>query len=171
MTTPKPPCDDFEEFASLFVGKECWSVSAGVVGSIFYIDLGDKVQLPSSRKQLAAGRQPAFRGEFVVEAHSAAWRLDDAVRDCVMATSDDDGSPDGPILRALTKLIGMRISEINVRRPGLDCCISFDDELALNVFPVAAQQSSYDYALWRDAMIYMVGPYSKLTIGGPSSTG
>ncbi len=68
--------------------------------------------------------------------HSAAWRLDG--REAVLAAAGDDG---GRLAVDLTMLVDRVITSVDVRLPGGDTRIRFEDEV-LTVFPVHHHDTS-----------------------------
>ena len=157
----------FNEFASQFVGKECYNVSAGVVGSVFYLDCGSRrVFIDDKEKDRAAWE----RGEYVIHVFLASWRIDDVANRNVLATCEDDNSENGPMLAALQSLIGKKITSVEIDETGLDCSIAFDDTLVVKIFPIAVEQDDQNYSLWRGNLAYDIGPRSllkkEMTSGG-----
>jgi hypothetical protein len=68
--------------------------------------------------------------------HSAPWRLDS--REAVLAASGDDGAR---LAVDLAMLIGRVITSVDVRLPGWDTRIRFEDE-TLTIFPVSHHDPS-----------------------------
>jgi hypothetical protein len=143
--------DEFCKFAARFRGQRCWSAQAGVIGSMFYLNLGQKLNETSH-----------VRGEYVIAGGCVEWRIDDRLSQRVLTTSEDDNSEGGPIVRNIKRLEGATIRSILVEQPGLDCTIEFDNGLVLKMFPVVVEP--YDnYSLWHNEEVFEVGPRSLLT--------
>jgi hypothetical protein len=147
----KASFNEFCKFAERFRGQRCWSAQAGTIGSMFYLNLGQKRNEPSY-----------VRGELVIAGGCVEWRIDDRLSQRVLATSEDDNSEGGPIVKTMKRLEGTTIRNILIEQPGLDCTIEFDNGLALKMFPVVVEP--YDnYSLWHNEDVFEVGPRSLLT--------
>jgi hypothetical protein len=150
----------YEEFANQFIGKKCWNVRAGAIGSTLFLDLGGEFSFDTEESPPPHGKEPIIIGEYVIEVRCAAWRLDDHHRNCVLATSDDDNREGGPMLEGLRKLVGATLNGISLREPGWDCSIMFDNSLSLEIFPFSIEYGNY--GLWHRYTAFEVGGRSTL---------
>ncbi|MDX1994447.1 MAG: hypothetical protein SF029_18840 [bacterium] len=165
-----PMCEqitDFENALQQLVGLECWNVMAGAVGSLASLDIGAKVPrdkpLPYPNVKLSPDEHK-FRGEFVLYLEYCPWRLDSS--DEVLASWNDSNAPRGRIVTGLKRLIGAKISGVELLRPGLDLTVRFDNDLTLRIFPDMTQRDEGDnYSLSvANEVTYIVGAHSELRI-------
>lgn len=118
------------------IGQECWNVSAGAIGSLASIDIGDKVlrdkPLPYPNKNLAPDLHK-YRGQYVLYLEDCPWRLDGT--DAVIASWMDSNAPNGPIVTGLKQLEGATITHVDLITPAFDLIVSFNNGLILRIFP------------------------------------
>jgi hypothetical protein len=137
------------------LGKPCWYVSCGAVGSTFELAFGKKVP----RQQLIRNDEHAeeFR-RFEGEANLlvwCTWRLDESTRP---VTSSDDA--DEGIFRTLPRLTGAVVADVLVEMPGWDLVIRFSNDLTLRVFcDHVPGDPSFDgnWELWQPDRVIAVG--------------
>ncbi|NJL56545.1 hypothetical protein HC928_16270 [bacterium] len=136
MTTPSPALDAFENALQSLVGRPCWHVLAGAVGSLASLDVGAKVErdqpMPFRNKGIALEAHK-YRGEFVLYIEDCPWRLDGP--EAVIATWTDSNAPNGPIVQGLQRLAGQTITRVELTRPGLDLALHLADGHVLRIFP------------------------------------
>ena len=149
--------DKLADFLASFRGWTCSDFSAGVIGSVFYLYF----QSPDHRGNRFERPHSPGPGEMILNVWCAAWRVEDLDSRKVLATCDDDNSPDGPLLAGLQQLVGRTVRDIELEVPGLDCQISFDKSLRLMIFPIGVDTvCPADYSLCTSDKVLEVGPRS-----------
>lgn len=141
--------EQFAEAINALVGKPCWNVLAGAVGSLASLDIGAKVErnepMPFRNTKMAL-ESHKYRGEYVLYIEDCPWRLDGA--EAVIATWTDSNAPDGPIVSGLNQLVGQTITGATLTRPGLDLALTFENGHVLRLFPDQTDPNAGDnYAL------------------------
>lgn len=167
MSDLNPNLPAFESAMQALVGRECWHVLAGAVGSLASLDIGAKVErnqpMPFRNKgmDLEAHR---YRGEFVLYIEDCPWRLDGP--NAVVASWTDSNAPNGPIVQGLQRLAGQTITRVELTRPGLDLALHLADGHVLRIFPDQAYPDEGDnYALdVHNGPTYIVGARSIVNV-------
>ena len=98
-------------------GRNCWGVLAGgCTGTAFTMKYGDKVQRdkPLTNEMLSMECRK-YNSEFSLYVESARWKL---VREHegsleTITNSNDDHSPEGPMVKGLESLVGIDITSAN----------------------------------------------------------
>jgi hypothetical protein len=158
--------DEFETLMRNLTGLLCWNIHAGAVGSLIGLHLGEKVPLkqplPFPNTSLTPDEHK-YRGEYILYVEDCPWRLEST--DSVIALWTDSNAPDGPIIAGMQRLIGHKIEQLEVLRPGLDLVIRFTNGLTLRIFPDQADPDEGDnYALSLVDKTYVVAARSTLYI-------
>jgi len=118
------------------IGKKCWAVSGGKgTGSMFKVALGKKVKrefplkkFPLKNKHLSKHLR-YFDGEFRLFVQCCAWRLQK--KNKVICSSTETQETIGFEIK---KLVGHRISQINLLNSALDLSVEFDKMYTLTLF-------------------------------------
>ncbi len=98
-------------------GRNCWGVSAGgCTGTAFTMDYGDKVQRdkPLTNEGLSMECR-RYKSEFSLYVESARWKLVCEHEGSLetITDSNDDYSPEGPMVKGLESLVGIDITSAN----------------------------------------------------------
>jgi hypothetical protein len=141
---------------SLLVGETCWGVSAGAVGSTFFLNFGEKRIIP------ARGRFSEFElGEMSLGVW-CTWRLDNATSS-IMSSDEDSENVD----KALRVLKGLKVVEIKITMPAWDLLVLFENELTLHVFCdqiTENSSSSTNWEFWNGDKVIGVERNNKIEI-------
>ncbi len=157
--------DQFAEAVQSLVGKPCWNVLAGAVGSLASLDIGAKVErdepMPFRNTKMAL-ESHKYRGEVVLYIEDCPWRLDGP--DAVIASWTDSNAPQGPIVTGLNQLVGQTIADAQITRPGLDLVLTFENGYVLRLFPDQSDPNEGDnYALdVHGQRSFVIGAHSQL---------
>jgi len=118
---------------SQLINKECWGIIAGEgTGSFVNLEIGEKIRRNKELENPALETDVRqFEGQYSLSLE-CAWRLDST--EAVICGSSDDNSKGGKMLSGLKLLTGLRISRVNLSKPGLDLEIEFSKGLTLKVF-------------------------------------
>lgn len=128
---------DLQIALAQMVGKDCWRLSAGGIGSTFQLFMGKKVPermpMPHLKKPFRyPGNVTRLDRSFVGEANLliwCTWRLDSETEP--VASSDQDGNV---IESALAVLVGQKVESVEVEPPAWDLGIAFSNRMRLRVF-------------------------------------
>ncbi len=131
------------------LGKPCWHVSAGGVGTTFKLSIGKKIRrirpltpLPTPEESHAVKKKPSlplqsarhreefrlFNGEQRLLVW-CTWRLDGASEP--IASSDDTKEE---VVLALQGLIDTTVTHVRIEQPAWDLTIQFSNGMILKVF-------------------------------------
>jgi hypothetical protein len=143
------------------VGQPCWSFAAGAgTGSHLHLDFGRKIPraVPLTNPHLDPEAR-ANDAEFALYLE-CVWRLDEAAG--VVCGAWDDNAAGGPMLRGLARLPGLRVVQANVRQPGLDLDLEFEQALRLTVFcdQVNVLDEADNYSFFTPQGVLIVGTRS-----------
>jgi hypothetical protein len=130
---------------------------------MFYLDFSAKNRDNSaSPEDLRDSTNMQHRYDVVVECGCGVWRIDDSANGIVLATSMDSNEPGGRLLSGLNQFLGAAVVSTEIRTPGLDCILCFNNGLVLSIF--AIEVDHLNYALWQKGVRYCVGGRSELTV-------
>lgn len=160
QTTPA----EFEQLLQHLIGKPCWNVQAGAIGSLAALHIGDKVALekplPFPNTSLTPDEHK-FRGEYILYIEDCPWRLDGV--DKVLTSWTDSNAPKGPLVTHMRGLIGKQITQVTLTQPGLDLTVHFDTGETLRIFPDQSDPNEGDnYSLSLPEKTVIIGARSQI---------
>jgi hypothetical protein len=138
------------------LGQKCWAVVAGTGTGALDVLIGKKIpnRMPLRNPRLSADLRDydSEMGLFI----ECSWRLDSNTE--VLCAWTDDNQDGGPVLTGLNKIIGQTVSAVNLKPPGLDLEVQFDNSLTLRVFCDRRniEQDTGNYVLFLRKWIYAV---------------
>lgn len=161
--TESTPDSLIGEIVDAFRGKECWYVSSGgAVGPAFALAFGKKIRRRTKLENKAHSKDyQQYEGEANLYIW-CTWRLDSVDRP--LTGSDDSEKRIG---RELARLVGKKMVDVRIDRPGWDLHIRFDDELTLHVFcDHVGDDPSFDgnWEAWLKEKAIFFGPGSRYEV-------
>jgi len=149
-----------KKIVDAFRNKKCWYASAGGSTSpTFALAFGKKVRRQAPLENEAHPRDyRQYEGEVNLYVW-CTWRLDDA--ESPLTSSDDS---EHSIDEALGALLGKKVLDARLERPGWDLHIKFEKELMLHVFSDhVGDTPSFDgnWEVWLKDRAIFFGPGSK----------
>ncbi len=152
----------FENTLMQLVGKPCFNVQVGAIGSMASLHFGKKIPLENPLPYPNPSLTPdehKFRGEFVLYIEDCPWRIENNQH--VLATWLDSNAPTGPIVIQMRSLMNKPISDVTLIHPGMDLTITFDSDTYLRIFPDQTDPNEGDnYAISSPASTYIVSAQS-----------
>lgn len=129
------------------MGKNAGGVAAGgCVGTAFTLDIGQKVkrERPLTNRNLSE-EQRLFNSLFSLYVQDSAWKLgidgEDGVQ--IITDSNDEYSPNGPIVQGLESLVGISVHYARFDPQTYDLDLFFrDDSKRLRIFGSTPARSS-----------------------------
>jgi hypothetical protein len=146
------------------IGKCCWAVIAGGMGSMATIHLGAYVRREMRLQASAIGQTKAsFRGEYCIFVQGCAWRLND--KDSVVCGWRDSGVT---IEAELARLEGSIVSELRLDTQMFDLTARFENGLTLRLFcdQTGSVDSTPNYSIKTPQNLFSVRPRSVLAVEG-----
>ena len=156
---------------SKFIGQMCWEVHAGYgTGTHISFDLGQKIARGVRRSKKVTGIETfeiRYTGEFSLYSE-CSWRLDadeDVVLTCWTHTPDERGF-NRAYIELLGKLKGAKVISFDLRSPGWDLDLTFDNGLTLRLFcdqPINEEDAT-NYILADGDLRCFVGAQSSVSV-------
>ncbi len=157
---------EFETVLQRMIGLQCWSIIAGKPsGSMVSFDFGRKIlrNNPIANPELTDD-QRNYIGEVSLFTYFCPWRIE--AGDDIICSWNDDNSEDGPMLRALYRLLDEKVEHVELLRPGLDLNIHFSGSLVLRLFcdQTDEEEGANNYVYFAPDKSYAVGIRSKINV-------
>ena len=139
------------------LGQKVWGAALGT-GSFVTLEFG----------AVRPGQGPGTRdhGEWHLWIYCAAWRLEQ--EDAVLAASED---PRPKLEQAVTRLNGLALDVIEVRRPALEAIFQFEQGIALRVFPIFSEGFEHWMIYMPDGNVLTAGPGTSWNITPATTPG
>jgi hypothetical protein len=157
---------EFESELQRLVSLECWSVKGGKpTGSMVTFEFGRKIlrNNPIGNPNLTDDERN-YTGEVGLFTYFCPWRIEHG--DDIISSWNDDNSKEGPMLRALYRLLDETVERVELLRPGLDLNLYFTGNLVLRLFcdQIDEEEGADNYIYFAPSKSYAVGIRSEIKV-------